>query len=237
MKKLLLIFSILLLSQPVSAQLFSKEKIQNNENFDKDRWSWGFFLGLSAFDYQFNYEHDLKDILVETTTGFDVGLISNLRINDYFDLRFEPGLYITQRNLQYDPSYFNGIPYNDVDLLREVKSTYVHFPLLLKISTKRINNFKPFIVGGISTAINLSSNQENPDDNSVGEFRTKKSVNFYELGFGIDFYLYWFKFTPSIRGIFALNDELIRDNDPNSPWTGNIASMKTRGVFLNFTFQ
>ena len=28
------------------------------------------------------------------------------------------------------------------DLFREVKSTYVHFPLLLKISTKRINNFK-----------------------------------------------------------------------------------------------
>ena len=237
MKKTLLILTILLLSQSISAQLFSKEKIKNNENFDKDRWSWGFFLGINAYDYQFNYEHDLEDILVESTTGFSVGLISNLRINDYFDLRFEPGLYITQRNLQYDPSYFNGMPYSDADLLRDVKSTYVHFPLLLKISTKRINNFKPFIVGGVSTAINLSSNQENPDDNSVGEFRTKRNVNFYELGFGIDFYLYWFKFSPSIRGVFALNDELIRDNDPNSPWTGNVATMKTRVVFLNFTFQ
>lgn len=237
MKKTLLILAILLLSQSISAQLFSKEKIKNNENFDKDRWSWGFFLGINAYDYQFTYERDLKDILVESTTGFSVGLISNLRINDYFDLRFEPGLYITQRNLQYDPSYFNGMTYSNADLLRDVKSTYVHFPLLLKISTKRINNFKPFIVGGVSTAINLSSNQENPDDNSVGEFRTNRNVNFYELGFGIDFYLYWFKFSPSIRGVFALNDELIRDNDPNSPWTGNVATMKTRGVFLNFTFQ
>lgn len=237
MKKTLLILAILLLSQSISAQLFSKEKIKNNENFDKDRWSWGFFLGINAYDYQFTYERDLEDILVESTTGFSVGLISNLRINDYFDLRFEPGLYITQRNLQYDPSYFNGMTYSNADLLRDVKSTYVHFPLLLKISTKRINNFKPFIVGGVSTAINLSSNQENPDDNSVGEFRTNRNVNFYELGFGIDFYLYWFKFSPSIRGVFALNDELIRDNDPNSPWTGNVATMKTRGVFLNFTFQ
>lgn len=237
MKKIVFIFSILLLSQTISAQLFSKEKIKNNENFDKDRLSWGFFLGLNVYDYQFNYEQDLKDILVETTTGFNVGLISNLRINDYFDLRFEPGLCITQRNLQYDPSYFNGMSPSSADLLREVKSTYVHFPLLLKISTKRINNFKPFILGGVATALNLSSNEENPDDNSVGEFRTKKSVSFYELGFGIDFYMYWFKFTPSVRGVFALNDELIRDNDPNSPWTGNVASMKTRGVFINFTFQ
>jgi len=60
---------------------------------------------------------------------------------------------------------------------------------------------------------------------------------YYELGVGIDFYLYWFKFTPSIRGVFSLKDELIRDEDPNSPWTGNVVSMKTRGVFINFTFQ
>jgi len=225
------------MSQTASAQLFSKEKIKNNENFDKARLSWGFFLGLNSYDYQFNYEEDLKDILVETNVGFSVGLISNLRINDYLDLRFEPGLYITQRNLQYDPSYFDGMEFNDADLLREVKSTYVHFPLLLKVSTKRLNNFKPFIVGGFSTSLNLSSNEENPDDNSVGQFRTKKNVVFYELGIGVDFYNQWFKFTPSIRGIFALNDELVRDVDPNSPWTNNITTMKTRGIFLNFTFQ
>ncbi|MEP2969755.1 MAG: PorT family protein, partial [Nonlabens ulvanivorans] len=54
---------------------------------------------------------------------------------------------------------------------------------------------------------------------------------------GIDFYLYYFKFTPSIRGVFAINDELVRDVDPNSPYTGNISSMQSRGIFLNFTFQ
>ncbi|HRV55783.1 MAG TPA: outer membrane beta-barrel protein, partial [Mangrovimonas sp.] len=100
-----------------------------------------------------------------------------------------------------------------------------------------LNNFKPFLLGGVSTAINLSSNEKNPEDNSNGQFRTKKNVFFYEIGFGIDFYLYYFKFTPSIRGVFGLNDELVRDVDPNSPWTSNIESMKTRGVFINFTFQ
>ena len=127
--------------------------------------------------------------------------------------------------------------FNPSDLTREVKSTYIHFPLLLKVSTKRLNNFKPFLVGGLSTALNLSSNEENPDDNNAGQFRTKKGMFFYEVGFGIDFYLEWFKFTPSIRGVFAINDELVRDRDPESPWTGDIASMKTRGVFVNFTFQ
>ncbi|OUS03457.1 PorT protein [Flavobacteriales bacterium 33_180_T64] len=236
MKKTLIVLTLLIASQSVSAQLFSREKIKNNENFDKQRLSWGFYLGLNSYDYQFTYERDLKEILVETSMGFSVGLVSNLRINDHLDLRFEPGLFITTRSIQYDPSYFVGDPTN-ADLLREVKSTYVHFPLLLKISTKRLNNFKPFIIGGFSMALNLSSNEENPDDNAAGQFRTKKNVLFYELGIGIDFYNQWFKFTPSIRGVFALNDELVRDEDPNSPWTNNISTMKTRGVFLNFTFQ
>ena len=83
----------------------------------------------------------------------------------------------------------------------------------------------------------VSSNEKNPDDNSAGQFRTKRNMYFYELGFGIDFYLHYFKFTPSIRGVFAINDELVRDEDPNSPWTGNVTSMKTRGIFINFTFQ
>ncbi len=237
MKRILLILTLLIASQSISAQLFSREKIKNKENFDKKLLTWGFFLGLNSYDYQFNYERDQPDILVETNVGFSVGLISNLRITDHFDLRFEPGLFITQRNLQYDPSYFSGQEFSDADLLREVKSTYVHFPLLLKMSTKRLNNFKPFILAGLSTSINLSSNEENPDDNSAGEFRSTKNVLFYELGIGIDFYNQWFKFTPSIRGIFAINDELVRDVDPDSPWTGNVTTMKTRGIFLNFTFQ
>jgi hypothetical protein len=238
MRRILLVLSFLTLAQTASAQLFSREKVRNQENFDKSFLSWGYFLGFNSYDFNFDYEQDKKDILIDKSAGFSVGLIGNLRINDYLDLRLEPGLYITKRFLNYDPSYFAGIPdINDSDLEREVRSTYIHIPLLLKVSTKRLNNFKPFIVGGISTALNLSSNQDNPDDNSVGQFRSKKNVYFYEIGFGIDFYLYWFKFSPSIRGVFALNDELVRDVDPNSPWTSNVTSMKTRGVFINFTFQ
>jgi len=233
----IVLFILVMVSPLAYSQIFSEEKIKNLENFDKKKLSWGFFLGLNQYDYQFKYEQDLKDILVETSAGFSVGLISDLRLNDYFNLRFEPGLFITQRNLQYDESYFDGLDFNDASLLREVRSTYVHFPLLLKVSTKRLNNFKPFLVGGLSTSINLSSNENNPDDNSAGEFRTKRNVLFYELGFGVDFYLEWFKFTPSIRGIFAITDEIVPDADPNSPWTGNINAMRTRGVFLNFTFQ
>jgi len=242
MKHLLIGFVFLFTIQTAQAQLFKKEKITYDANQGRGTTDfkflrWGYFLGINNYDFNFDYNEDLRDIYVETSPGFSVGLIGNMRINSFLDIRLEPGLFITTRELFYDESYFQGVDFKESDLSREVKSTYIHVPLLLKVSTKRINNFKPFIVGGFSTAINLSSNENNPDDNSKGQFRTKSSPLFYELGFGIDFYLYNFKFTPSIRGLFGMGDELVRDNDPNSPWTSNITKLQTRGVFINFTFQ
>ncbi len=235
MKHVLVVFAFLMMSNSVFGQLFSKERLANLETFDNRLLSWGYFLGFNQYDFKFDYNNQISDretdILVETQTGFNVGLIGDLRINQYINLRLEPGIYFTQRNLMF-PGFEE-----ERDFLREVKSTYIHVPLLLKFSTKRINNIKPFVVVGISRSLNLGSNENNPEDNSIGQFRMSQGTGYYEVGFGIDLYLFYFKFSPSIRGVFATSDELVRDDDPNSPWTSNVASMKTRGVFINFTFQ
>lgn len=211
--------------------MFSKDPIINLENFDKPRTHWGYFLGFNSYDFKFDYEEPGKDVLVDKTTGFNVGLVGNLRLSEYFDLRFEPGLYYTQRNLKF-PGFES-----QWDAEREVKSTYIHFPLLLKYSALRTGNIRPYLVGGISKSMNLSSNFKSLDDNSAARFRMKKWTTNWEAGIGIDLYLEYFKFSPSIRGVFGMNNELIPDNDPNSPWTSNISAMKTRAVFINFTFH
>ena len=108
---------------------------------------------------------------------------------------------------------------------------------MLKYSALRTGNVRPYLVGGVSAALNLGSNADAPDDNYNNRFRMTKWSNFYEVGFGIDIYLEYFVFSPSIRGVFSINDELIRDNTPGSPWTGNIQEMKTRGFFINFAFH
>lgn len=237
MKKFLLLIVVLISSESISAQLFSREKVLNNENFDKPRFSYGYYLGFNVYDYNIDYTSDVKDVQVLKSTGLNVGLIGNIRINDYIDIRLEPGLVISRRELNFSNTFFNGISYEEKDLIREIQSTFVHIPLLVKLSTKRINNIKPFIVGGVSTGLNLSSQENNPDDNSKNNFRVTKNNLYYELGIGIDLYLTWFKFTPSIRGVFSMQDELVNDVDPNSPWTSNLSQMQTRGLFINFTFQ
>lgn len=232
MKKLFFTCLFLVSLHHANSQLFGKDPIINLQNEDKDFLNWGYYLGFNRYDFQFEYENDIEqDILVEQTYGFNVGLIGELRLNKFLDIRFEPGLLYTQRNLGF-PGFAS-----EQDAIREVRSTYIRFPLLLKVSTKRFNNIKPFLIGGVYTSINLGAKEDSLEDNESGVFRMVQNVYGYELGFGIDIYTEYFKFTPSIRGVFALNDELVPDEDPNSPWTGNINAMRTRGIFINFTFE
>jgi len=217
-------------------KLFGKDPIINLENFQQQTLYFGFYLGFNAYDFKIDYKTVGEDIQVKTSTGFDVGLIADLRLHEHVNLRFEPGLYYTKRDLQYPESYFPTTP-SYSDKLREVNSTNLHFPLLLKFSSLRTGNVRPYLLGGVSATLNLSSNAKSIDDNYEDSFRVQSWTTNYELGFGIDIFSEYFIFSPSIRGVFGLNDELIRDNNPESPWTGNIESMKTRAVFINFSFH
>lgn len=211
--------------------MFGKHPIINQENFDKQRLSWGYFLGLNSFDYKFDYIKNAEEIQVETGVGFSVGLIGDLRLNDYFNIRFEPGLYYGDRTLHY-----YGFD-REIDAVRLVSATYIDFPLMLKFSSVRTGNIKPFLLGGFSATINLSSNSQSTEDNLNQKFRVNDWSQNYTMGIGIDLYFEYFKFSPSVRGVFGMGNELIPDVDPNSPWTGNISSMKTRAILVNFTFQ
>ena len=217
-------------------RLFGKDPIINLENFQKQRLYFGFYLGFNSYDFKIDYKTVSEDIQVKKTTGFNVGLVADLRLHEHVSLRFEPGLYNTKRDLQYPERYFQTTPTSS-DILREVNSTYLHFPLLLKFSSLRTGNVRPYLLGGVSATLNLSSNSKSIDDNYQERFRVQPWTTNYELGFGIDIFSEYFIFSPSIRGVFGLKDELIRDENPDSPWTSNIESMESRAVFINFTFH
>ena len=242
-----------------------RERVKHLQNFDNKTLHYGYFFGFNEFGFKFeyvnNYSIPYSNTLQELTPslngkgypnvelaksmGFNVGLIGDLRINRFLNLRLEPGLYYSQRDLLYpndSPAWFRefgGDYTNENDGIREVKSTYIHLPLLIKFSGERINNWKPYLVGGMSTSFNLSSNQKNNDDNFNNIFRLTSQTFSYEVGFGIDFYLVYFKFSPSIRGIFSIQNELIPDNLANgrSPWTSNITHLSSQGVVINLTFE
>ncbi|RRJ89897.1 PorT family protein [Paenimyroides tangerinum] len=239
MKKLIVIACLFISVTSVAQNMFGKNPYKNQQEMDKQRVHWGYFLGFNTYNYKINYtegyqiKNNGQEIQVNTTGGFNVGFITNLRLTEYLSLRFEPGLYYGKKTLFF-PQLAEG---NNLSKIRTINSTYINFPLLLKFSAMRTGNIRPFVLGGFSQSLNLGSNQDSKDDNYAGKFRVKKWSSNYELGLGIDFYFEHFKFTPSVRGSFGIGDELVRDRNAQSPWTGGIESMKTRAILVNFTFQ
>ena len=233
----LLYYLLLILFIPQTAWTqFNENAVINIPNDDKKFLNWGYFIGFNQFDYQTSFlRQGIGDtqILAEKTAGFNLGLIGEIRINDFLDLRLEPGFYSGKRNLIFNSPSLT----TENDSIRSLKSAFIDLPLLIKFSAKRIANWRPFLIGGPYVSHNISSNSESTADNYSGTFKTKKWNYGYQIGIGIDFYLPYFKFTPSIRGAFALNDDAIRDKNPSSPWTANIDKMRSRALFLVFTFE
>ena len=234
MKIFSLFLSIFFLSLSIYSQK-NNAKISNLQNFDQKKLHFGYYVGVNNYNYKLDYiSNPEKKTLISDQTGINVGLIGDLKLKKNLNLRFEPGLYTNKSDIVfYDRQNFT----KNSDTLRSIKSTYIHLPLLIKYSSRRYNNLKPYVLAGLSTSFNLSSNQNSPEDNNNDVFRLKTNTFYYELGFGIDFYLQYFKFSPSIRGVFSLKNELVPDLDPNSPWTGNIDKMSVRAIFINFSFH
>lgn len=262
-KKIISCFIVLLFG--VASVYAQKEKIQYLPNFDKRKIHFGYYVGINQNSFEISY-HDQSGgdpsspvnptppqdmfVSVDATPGFNIGFVVDYRLHNNINLRFEPGLMSNAKTLTFvDPNLDaapNGIPIygnSTRELEREVAGTYLHLPLLLKLSANRYNNIRPYVIGGVSYDYNFSSNENNGKDNFEGEFRMTTSNFMYEIGIGIDIYMYFFKFTPSIRGVFAINNELVNDRNPvdypqySSPWTGPIDFMGTRGIYLNLTFE
>jgi len=226
----------------VSNLFAQKEKILNRPNFDERLIHYGFYLGVNQNDFKVGFNNtsqipfDDLEVLTDVEVGFNIGLIGDLRLHKNINLRFEPGLISNSRTLTF--SHISpDVPLGNT---RVANNTYLHLPIIFKFSTDRLNNIRPYVLGGASYNFNFSSNSTNGDDNFSGQFRQNSSVLAYEVGIGIDIYLPYFKLSPSIRGLFAINDELIRDNPiPGrvSPYTDPIDFLGTRGVFLHLAFE
>ena len=84
-----------------------KVKTINSPNYDYQRLHFGFLLGINKADFIVHPNANLAGLdsvyVLESTpqSGFNLGIVSNLRLGEYADIRFIPALAFTTRNLEY----------------------------------------------------------------------------------------------------------------------------------------
>ena len=241
-----------------NAQLFkTRDRADNREEDDLRLFGYGFYLAANNFDYKIvldpNYGiFGTKNLVqAKASYGFGAGLIGRLRLNEFFDLRLEPGLQFVEREIYFDTQSndqfaagnaanppFTPRVLSDVDKLRTIKSTYVDIPLLLEMHGDRWYNSRPYAAAGVNWMMNLQSNSNSDDDNMQGIFRSTTSNFAWSAEIGIQFYFSRFKLTPAFRGTFMTNNEIVADNATTPPyWTSAMASAKSRAFLFVLKFE
>jgi hypothetical protein len=117
-----------------------------------------------------------------------------------------------------------------------VESTYLDFPLNLKYRSARLNNFAAYVIGGGRYSIDLSS-QRDIDNNLPPDLqvvRLDRDNVWYEVGFGLDFFLEYFKFSTELKLSMGLHNVLIQDY---SIWSTPIGGIRPRMITISFHFE
>ncbi|HOR40751.1 MAG TPA: porin family protein [Paludibacteraceae bacterium] len=241
LKKLSLLLLLSLIVLHTTAQS-DRGVVRNLQNVDLEPFHFGFILGLNYSDYTATPSN-----IVDTnqqiwypaskglSPGFTVGMLVDLRLFEYLNLRFTPTLGLGQRDLNFSAFSTTTDERIGNPTIINIKSTTVDLPLLIKYSAERVGNYRPYLLAGAGPTINLARSKADPI--LVKPF----DVQAY-IGFGCDMYLEYFKLCPELKFGFGLLDSLER-NHPDMQGTSNqkfidaISRLSSRMLVLTFNFE
>lgn len=222
------------------SQRNNRVPIPNLQNFDKAKFHFGFILGYNSADFFVDlkpntyFTDSLMSLRVGKKPGFNLGIVSSWNISPMFKLRFLPTLSFQERAMDYN---FYSEPDTNVLWSKSVQSTYLDFPLLLKIRSQRINNFAVYMVGGGKFGLDMQSNNKVDNDNASPKdqvIKLTKPDYGIEVGGGFDFFLQYFKFGIELKMGMGMKNIIIQEN---TIFTSPIESIRSKVWTLSLTFE
>lgn len=226
LRRFLLLFLMLPLAAP------AQRYILNMPEHDNKPYYFGITFGLNFSQYRVKYTQSFVDndtfrkIQPLWSPGFNLGLMGNLRISRFFDIRFVPSLSFADKRM-------NMTFRQDSTSQRNIESIYMHMPLQLKFKSDRIRNFRFYAIGGGKLDFDLAANARSRRQD---EWLKVKPVDLgYELGFGFEFYYPNFIFSPEIKLSQGLSNQLFRDR--NIPLSNAIETLNTRMFVISIHLE
>lgn len=234
MKKTFFLFIILfVLSTPAFGQ---QQKLQNQPYADHKIFHLGFMIGLHTQDLlltQSGHVNENGEVwfseIPSYSPGFSVGIISDLYLNSFMNLRAIPTLHLGSKDFVFKEQT------SGEEFKTSVKNNYITLPLQVKLTAGRINNYRPYLITGVYGSVELASRKNRPV--------LLKPYNYgIELGVGCDFYLPYFKLSPELKFCFGLNEMLEKDRSDLTDrelikYPLSLAKATQRMIVLSFNFE
>lgn len=235
----LLLFLATMFAHEASAQ--KKIKTQNLPNFDLGLFHFGFLLSYNNADFfvklkpaqQFApYSDSLLFVDHVRQPGFNLGIVSSFNMTPNVSLRFLPTLSFQDRVLSYRFRKSDG---TFIGFDKSVESTWLEFPVLLKLRSDRINNFAVYVITGGKFSIDMASQKD--VNNEIDEeivVKLEKYDYSAEVGGGMDMFLPYFKFGMELKFAVGIPNLLI---DDGTRFSSPIESLRSKTWVFTFTFE
>lgn len=214
-----------------------KQKPKNKSWYDDKLLHFGFSLGFNTMDFDITPSQSYLSVdslypeVSRLNPGINIQIVTNLHPFRYFDIRFLPGVSFGQRNIRY---YKNQVLINEQ---QKLESSFIEFPLLLKYKGDRLNNVRPYLVGGLNYRYDLAGKKEFDEEKPI-YIRVRRSDLYYEMGAGLDFYLTYFKFSVELKMSNGLRNIIVNDAySGHEQFRNAIEKMKSQIWVLAFHFE
>ncbi len=229
---------ILLLLVPLS--VFSQqEKVLNYQEIDLKPFHFGYTIGFNTMDFAIYQSeraiaNDTLPELNKLAPGIDIGIVSNLRLSEYWDFRFLPGISLGERNLRfYESTDSTWESHTNMSL----GSTFINLPFIIRYQAERDYNYRPYLITGVNFRWDMARNKDFNEDEGI--FVKLQPFDIYiEGGFGVDFYLQYFKLSIELKYSAGTYNVLSPDkHDRNPGYVESIDKLESRMFSLSFHFE
>ncbi len=180
----------------------------NYKNFQYKQYYFGITLAYNTSNYKvfrsrnFLIGDQVSRVESVTGPGLNLGLVTNLKIGEYFDIRFLPTLSFATRNLNYSGETSANEVYD-----RKLDPVFVEAPLQFRYKSATYNDMKMYILGGIKYSFDVSSESRTKRENNLVKIAPSDFA--LELGFGMQFYFPYFIFSPELKFSHGISNTLI----------------------------
>ena len=195
-------------------------------------------LGVNSSGSYLDHHHNttFSDSLLSmypgSAAGFNLGIVTQLKLFNNFALRFVPSLSFQDRVVNYE--FYEG-PETTQTYVKRIESTFIDFPLNFKYRSNRINNFAVYVLFGGKYSLDVAS-QKDVRNVLADELIIKLSQHDYsaEVGGGFDFFLPYFKLGIELKLSVGIPNLLI---DDDTIFSRPIQSLRTRTFMVSLTFE
>lgn len=209
---------------------------QNLKGFDENRKvHFGFLLGLNqlnsnlAVNNSIFTEDTVYSLNIKSSPGFNLGIVTDFHLGKNWDVRtLFPTLIFGQRDFEYLIESDDGLFIDK----RLSESTYLSIPIEIKYKAERYGNWRPYLTAGGFAAYDMVSQKNTLE--SITVVRLQKWDYGYTVGFGFEFFLEYFKFSPQFKWDKGMRNLIINDN---TPFTNIIDHVRSSTFTISLTFE